>query len=144
MKVRIRRSNPEIPFPEYKTRDAAAFDFASSEDMAIPPKSVALIPTGLYIQSPEGYFLAIFSRSSMPLKKGLSIPHGVGVLDPDYSGPNDQVLIQLYNFTDQPVEVKKGERVAQGMFLPVRQIEWEEAHGLRENSRGGFGSTGHN
>jgi dUTP pyrophosphatase len=142
MKVKIRRANTNISLPTYGTKDAAAFDIASNEDVTIQPKEIKLIHTGLYFESPPGFFLAIFSRSSTPIKKGLMFPHSVGILDPDYSGPDDEALIMVYNFTDQAVEVKKGDRIAQGIFLPVQQVEWEEAEQLRETTRGGIGSTG--
>jgi dUTP pyrophosphatase len=141
MKVKIRRADPSIPLPSYGTKDAAAFDIAASEDVVIQPKEIKLIHTGLYFESPNGYFLAIFSRSSTPKRKGLTFPHGVGILDPDYSGPDDEALIMVYNFSDKEVEVKKGERIAQGIFLPVQQVEWELSENLKETSRGGFGST---
>ncbi len=128
--------------PGYGTKKSAAFDIASNEDAVIKPKEIKLLHTGLYFEPPEGYFLAIFSRSSTPKKKGLMFPHSVGILDPDYAGPDDEALIMVYNFTDLPVEVKKGERIAQGIFLPVQQVEWEEVDQLLETARGGFGSTG--
>jgi dUTP pyrophosphatase len=142
MKVKIRRANPDIALPTYGTPESAAFDIASSEDIIIQPKEVKLVNTGLYFQCPPGYFLAMFSRSSTPSKKGLLPPHGVGVLDPDYAGPNDEAHILVHNFTDKPVEIKKGDRLAQGIFLPFQQVEWEEVEALRETTRGGLGSTG--
>lgn len=142
MKVKIRRKNSSIALPTYGTSEAAAFDFAASEDITIQPKEIALVKTGLFVQAPAGYFLAIFSRSSTPRKKGLTMPHGVGVLDSDYSGPEDEVMIMVYNFTDNAVEVKNGERIAQGIFLPTQKVEWEESETLSEKTRGGFGSTG--
>jgi dUTP pyrophosphatase len=142
MKIKIRRANPDISLPAYGTKDSAAFDLASNEDIVLQPKDIRLIHTGLFVEAPIGYFLAIFSRSSTPIKKGLMQPHSVGILDPDYSGPDDEVLILVYNFTDNPVEVKKGDRIAQGIFLPVQHVEWEETDKLKDHTRGGFGSTG--
>ena len=141
--VRIRRLHPSIPLPEYQTEGAAGFDLAASEDVTIPPASVALVPTGLVIQAPAGHFLGVFARSSTPLKRGLMVANGVGVVDRDYCGAADEIRIQVLNFTAQPVHVKKGDRLAQGLFLPVTQATWEETDGdLREGSRGGFGATG--
>jgi dUTP pyrophosphatase len=141
MKVRIRRANPEVALPVYGTKDAAAFDIASNEDVTIEAGKLKLISTGLFFESPRGHFLAMFSRSSTPITKGLLPPHGVGILDPDYSGPEDEAKILVYNFTQKPVEIKKGDRIAQGIFLPVQQVEWEEASELGNKTRGGFGST---
>jgi len=142
-RVRIRRLDPSVPFPEYQTPGAAGFDLAANADTTIEPGRIALVPTGLVIEVPAGHFLAIFARSSTPLKKGLMIANGVGVIDQDYCGPADEIKIQVLNFTAAAIEVKRGDRLAQGLFLPVTRMEWEEAgEDLREGSRGGFGATG--
>jgi dUTP pyrophosphatase len=70
------------------------------------------------------------------------VANGVGVVDPDYSGPDDEVMIQLLNFTDSPVAVNRGDRLAQGIVLPAPRITWNEVSKPREVTRGGFGSTG--
>ena len=142
MNVRIKKTNSDIPLPQYHTSESAGFDIAAGADALINPGEVVKIPTGLVIQAPKGHFLLIAARSSLPLKKGLVMANGIGVVDPDYAGPNDEVHIIVHNFTDKSVEVKKGERLAQGIFLPVEQAQWEEVNQLRENDRGGIGSTG--
>jgi dUTP diphosphatase len=141
--VRIRRSDPTVPLPQYQTPGSAGFDLAASADVTIPAGTIALVPTGLVIQVPAGHFLGIFARSSTPLKKGLMVANGVGVIDEDYCGPADEIRIQVLNFTPGPVEIKRGDRIAQGLFLPVTRVSWQEETGdLREGSRGGFGATG--
>mgnify|MGYP003342015769 FL=1 len=70
------------------------------------------------------------------------VANGVGIVDPDYSGPNDEVMIQLLNFTDAEVQVQRGDRLAQGIILPVPRITWNEVTTLRDTTRGGFGATG--
>lgn len=102
-----------------------------------------LVRTGLVIEVPTGYFLGIFARSSTPLKRGLMIPHGVGVVDSDYSGPNDEIKVQVLNFTSAAVQVSRGDRLAQGIVLPAPRVTWEEVTELRTVARGGFGATGH-
>lgn len=94
------------------------------------------------IAVPDGYFLGIFARSSTPLKKGLMVANGVGVIDPDYSGPTDEIKIQVLNITDAPVKVTRGDRIAQGILLPCPTVDWEEVAEISATSRGGFGSTG--
>ena len=94
------------------------------------------------IEVPAGHFLAIVARSSTPLKRGLLVANGIGVIDPDYSGPSDEVLIQLLNVTDAAVDVHRGDRLAQGIVLPAPRVTWQEAEVLRDTVRGGFGSTG--
>lgn len=139
--TRIRRLVPDVTLPAYQTAESAGFDLAASEDITIEPGEVALVPTGLVVEVPHGYFLGVFARSSTPLKRGLMVANGVGVVDPDYSGPADEVKIEVVNFTQRPAHVKKGDRIAQGLFIPVVQARWIEVDEIRPASRGGFGST---
>jgi dUTP pyrophosphatase len=142
MRLRIKRLDSTVPLPTYGTDEAAGFDLAASQDVRLAPGQIALIRTGLVIEVPSGHFLAIFARSSTPLKRGLVVSNGVGVLDPDYCGPNDEVLIQVLNISGADVLVKQGDRLAQGIVLPAPRITWHEVDDLRDATRGGFGSTG--
>lgn len=139
--ARIRRLDPEVPLPSYQTAEAAGFDLAAREDVTIPAGEVRLVPTGLVIEVPHGCFLGIFARSSTPLKRGLMVANGVGVVDPDYAGPEDEIKIQMLNFTTAEVVVHRGDRIAQGILISCVRVEWQEGR-TRETSRGGFGSTG--
>jgi dUTP pyrophosphatase len=141
MKIRIRRLDPSVPEPSYQTAAAAGFDLAASEEVVVPAHQIRLVPTGLVIEVPKGHFLGVFARSSTPLKRGLMVANGVGVVDPDYAGPDDQVFIQVLNVTDGEVTVKRGDRIAQGIVLSAARVEFEEGT-TRTVSRGGFGSTG--
>ncbi len=141
--VRIRRLRADVPLPAYQTPGAAGFDLAASEEVRIAPNAVALVPTGLVIRVPDGYFLGIFARSSTPLKRGLIVSNGVGVIDADYCGTDDEIKIQVLNVTREPVTIKAGDRIAQGLFIPVARATWDEtSEDLRTGSRGGFGATG--
>jgi dUTP pyrophosphatase len=141
--VRIHRLDPAVPLPRYETAGAAGFDLAASEEVTVPPGAVALVPTGLVIEVPAGHFLGVFARSSTPLKRGLMVANGVGVIDEDYCGPKDEVKVQVVNFTAAAVTVARGDRIAQGLFLPIARADWREtAEPLRGESRGGFGATG--
>ena len=142
MQVKIKRIDTTLPLPEYQTSGAVAFDLYSREDMAIAPKTIALIPTNLIIETPKGYMLTVVTRSSTPKKKGLLVPHGIGIIDQDYHGEKDEIMLQVYNFTDQEVSITRGERVGQAAFVRVDRGEWEEVSEMPETSRGGFGSTG--
>ena len=141
MKVRITRRDPSVALPARETQGSAGFDLAASADMTVAPQQIVLVPTGLIMRVPDGYFLGIFARSSTPLKRGLVVPNGVGIIDSDYSGPDDEIKIQVYNITSEPVHVKKGDRIAQGIFLKFAAPEWEEGEPT-DKTRGGFGSTG--
>lgn len=139
--VHVTRIHPEARLPRYESEDAAAFDLSSVADITVEPGGVALVPTGLIIQVPVRMFLGIFARSSTPLKRGLMVANGVGVIDPDYCGAEDEVKIAVMNFTDDLVTVKAGDRIAQGIFLEAPRVSWVEGQ-PREKSRGGFGATG--
>ena len=132
----------DVPLPAYESAGAAGFDLAAAEDVTVAPGEVRLVPTGLVIEVPAGMFLGIFARSSTPLKRGLMVANGVGVVDPDYCGPTDEVRIAVLNFTATPVQVKAGDRIAQGIFLPASRVSWQETDSPERQSRGGFGSTG--
>ena len=141
MKVKIKRIDKSLPLPVYQTKGSVGFDISAREDTVVPPKSVAIIPGNIIVETPPGYMLLLALRSSTPRKKGLHKPHGIGVIDNDYSGDNDEIGIQVYNSTDAEVKVEKGERVAQGIFVKIDKFEWEETDSMGK-SRGGFGSTG--
>lgn len=142
LRVRIHRLSPAASLPRYESEGAAAFDLAASEETTIAPGQVGLVPTGLVIEVPAGFFLGIFARSSTPMRRGLMVANGVGVVDPDYCGPRDEVKIAVVNFTGQPVTVRAGDRIAQGILLPSARVEWDESDVVTGGSRGGFGSTG--
>ncbi len=142
MQVKIKRIDKTLPMPEYQTSGAVAFDIYSRIDLKIFPKTIARIPTNLIIAIPKGYMLSVVTRSSTPVKKGLLIPHGMGVIDQDYCGDTDELLYQVYNFTEEEVSIERGERIGQAMFLRVDQMDWEEVDTMEAKDRGGFGTTG--
>ena len=143
MHIRIRRLDATMPLPTYATAESAGFDLSAAADLTIAPGRIALVPTGLVIEVPTGYFLGIFARSSTPLKRGLMVANGVGIIDPDYAGPDDEVRIQVLNITSSDVSITRGDRLAQGIVLPAPRVIWDETAAIREETRGGFGSTGH-
>ena len=125
----------------YATPGSAAFDLAAAETIDVPPGQIRLVGTGLVIAVPSGHFLAILARSSTPLKRGLVVANGVGVIDADYCGPDDEVKVQVLNVTNATVTVAPGDRIAQAIVLQAPRVEFEEAEATAP-SRGGFGSTG--
>jgi dUTP pyrophosphatase len=144
MELRITRIDKDIPVPKYETPGACAFDVMARETTTVAPRSLGFIPTGLVVCVPDGHTLLLASRSSTPKKKGLLIPHGIGIVDQDYCGPEDELKVQVWNFTDAPVTVERGERVAQAMLMPIVRCELTEVAASTNpaKSRGGFGSTG--
>jgi dUTP pyrophosphatase len=142
MQITIKRIDKDLPLPQYHTHGAAAFDFYSRETLTVEAKTIARIPSNFVIATPTGYFLMVAARSSLASKKGLMLANGVGIIDSDYCGENDEILISVYNFTDQSVVVERGERIAQGVFMKIEQGEWEDVEKMEGKNRGGFGSTG--
>jgi dUTP pyrophosphatase len=141
--VRISRRRPGAVLPAYQTAGAAGFDLAASEAVTVAPGAVVLVPTGLVIEVPPGHFLGVFARSSTPLKRGLMVANGVGIVDSDYCGPDDEIKIEVINVTAAPVEIRAGDRLAQGVILPYVIAEWIEHDApAGRDTRGGFGSTG--
>ena len=141
MKVKIKRLDKDLPLPKYETDGSVGFDLLCRETVTIARQTVALIPANVIVETPPGYMLMVTLRSSTPRKLGLLIPHGVGVIDRDYCGECDEIQIQVYNFTGQPVTVERGDRVAQGIFVRVDTADWSEVSEMGAETRGGFGST---
>lgn len=141
LKVKIKRIDKSLQLPVYETGGSVGFDILARENTEIPSKAIGLIPGNIIVEVPQGYMLIVASRSSTPRKKGLSPPHGLGIIDHDYCGEQDEIKIQVYNFTDNSVIVAKGEKIAQGVFIKIDKFEWEEVKNMNSNSRGGFGST---
>lgn len=139
MKVKIKRIDKSLPLPKYETPGAVGFDFVVRQDTEIPARSYGRAPSNVVVQVPTGYMLWVTDRSSALAKKGLLITEGV--IDQDYCGENDEILLQFYNPTDSPVIIERGERVAQGVFLATLTPEWEEVEEMGEKDRGGFGKA---
>lgn len=142
MDVSIKRVDKDLPLPAYQSSGAAGFDLLCRVQTTIMPNEVALLPANVVVATPPGYMLLVAARSSTPRRKGLSVPHGLGVIDQDYSGDGDEIHVQVYNFIDRPVTVERGERIAQGVFVRVDRASWREVERMDAPTRGGFGSTG--
>jgi len=138
----ICRVDKELPLPKYETDGSLGFDLACRQDTEIKPGEITLIPANVIIKIPADFVLFITLRSSTPRKKGLIMPHGVGVIDSDYCGPKDEIKIQVQNTSSEIAKVKKGERIAQGILLRCDKFRFKEVEKMKNKSRGGFGSTG--
>lgn len=143
MKIKIKRFDKGTPLPKRQTEGAAAFDLIARADMEILPRQIGYIPLNVAVETPPGHFLLIAARSGTH-KKGLIMANGIGIVDPDFSGDKDEIKAAYYNFIDKPVRIEKGERVAQGIFMPIAKFDWEEVDRMENKTRGGFGSTGKN
>lgn len=139
--IKIKRFDKEIPLPEYKTQTAAGFDLYARITVEIPPKEFKYVPLNIAVETPPGYFFLLVARSSTH-KKGIWMANGIGIGDPDFSGDQDEYQAVYYNFSDKPVVIEKGERIAQGLIVKRAPAEWEEVSEMQNKTRGGFGTTG--
>jgi len=141
MKVKIKRIDNELPLPQYQTSGAVAFDLYARDDSEIGAGETKAVPANVIVCAPEGYMFMIAARSSLAKKKGLMLSNSVGIIDQDYCGPEDEVHVLLYNFKNQPCQIKRGERLAQGIFVKIDKAEWDEIDETDQPTRGGIGST---
>ncbi|PIQ79333.1 MAG: hypothetical protein COV79_03860 [Parcubacteria group bacterium CG11_big_fil_rev_8_21_14_0_20_41_14] len=139
MQVKIKRIDKALPLPQYETQGAVAFDFIARVNTVIEPHGIGRIPSNIVLEIPKGYMVLVKDRSSTAKKKGILMT--AGVIDQDYCGDNDEILMQFYNPSDVEITVKRGERVAQGIFVAVGIGEWEEVDIMNKKDRGGFGTT---
>jgi dUTP pyrophosphatase len=132
------------PHPEYKTSHSAGMDLrsASEEEIVLKPGGRGLIPTGLYIQLPDGFEAQVRSRSGLALKQGVAVLNSPGTIDADYRG---EVGVILINHGEADFVIRKGDRVAQMVIAPYVMARFKEVEELESTDRGagGFGSTGH-
>jgi dUTP pyrophosphatase len=139
----INRSNHALP--AYESSLAAGIDLRANldESIELKPLQRALIPTGLFMELPEGFEAQIRPRSGLAYKHGLSVLNSPGTIDADYRG---EIKVLLVNLSDEPFVVKNGERVAQMVIAQHEQIEWQVSDTLKDTERGagGFGHTGTN
>lgn len=136
----IKRIDPELPLPAYQTAGAAAFDLSSRLDVTLPPQVMTRVPLNTVLKVPVGHMTLLVARSSLH-KKGLMLGNGIGIVDEDYCGDGDEFQALLFNFTTEPVQLAKGDRIVQALVLPVQQYAFKEVASMGVADRGGFGST---
>jgi dUTP pyrophosphatase len=131
-----------VVLPKRATRHSAGYDLHSVKETRIDPKQMGLVATGVKAYFGENETLLIYARSSLPMKYGLMLPNGVGVIDSDYvdnESNEGELFVLLYNFTDYPVIIPKNERIAQAVFTPFLTVDDEPSPS--SSRTGGFGST---
>ena len=142
VKVLIKKLDPAIRLPEYKTDGASGMDLMAftKKPINIKPKSSALIPTGLSIAFSEDYEIQIRPRSGLAIKKNISVLNTPGTIDSDYRG---EIKVIIYNHGNEDFIVNNEDRIAQMILTPVFKMEFEETNDLPQTIRGkgGFGST---
>ena len=144
MDVRITRlpTNPDLPLPSRQSAQAAGYDVASCEpDLVLAPGERRAIGTGLVFELPEGFEMQVRPRSGLALKYGITLPNAPGTIDADYRG---ELKVIMQNSGQEPVTIRRGERIAQLVFARHESPALLEAEAVNHTARGtgGFGSTG--
>lgn len=150
MQVKVKKLHPDAIMPQYATEGAACFDLHAIGDGLLPIGDGGLpiefygsviFRTGLSFEIPQGYAMMVYSRSGHGFKHDTRLANCVGVIDSDYRG---ELLVKLTNDGEESFVVRKNDRIAQAMIVPVPRVELVEADSLGDTERGagGFGSTG--
>ena len=143
VKVLIKKLDPAVQLPEYKTSGASGVDLIAfiKEPINLEPKTSVLIPTGLSVAFPEDYEIQIRPRSGLAAKNNISVLNTPGTIDSDYRG---EIKIILFNHGKEDFIINNGDRIAQMVLVPILKMEFEEVDSLPNTTRGqgGFGSTG--
>lgn len=139
---KVKRMEEDIKLPERSTLNSAGYDFFAIEDIIFNPKTITRVFTGVKCELMPNQVLILANRSSNPSKKGLVLLNGIGVIDADYYGNPDndgEIAFEFYNMLDEVVEIKKGEKLGQGLILKFDKVEDDYTTNIR---RSGWGSTG--
>lgn len=153
--VKVRSLHPSARLPEYATKGAAGADLRGIsvkigdlqdyawDQITIPAGQSTIMGTGLCFEIPEDWVMKIHSRSGLGFKFDTQLANGTGIIDSDYRG---EVMIKLINLSDQSLNLRRGERIAQALLEPAFRAEYSLSEVLTETERGegGFGSTGTN
>ena len=143
VKVLVKKLDPSVKLPEYKTEGASGMDLIAfvDETINIKPKTSTLVPTGISVAFSEDYEIQIRPRSGLAAKNNISVLNTPGTIDSDYRG---EIKVIIFNHGNNDFIVKNGDRIAQMILAPIMKMELEEAKNLPQTIRGkgGFGSTG--
>ena len=143
LRVKIKKLHEDAVIPQYQSKGAAGFDFHALEDIEIAPRQTKLVKTGLSFEIPEGYELQVRPRSGMSLKTKMRVANTPGTVDSDYRGEICIIMENVGLLGSLPYEIKKGDRVAQGVICPVYQAVFiEDDLSETERGEGAFGSSG--
>ena len=139
---KVKRMKDDIKLPERSTLNSAGYDFFALENIIFLPETITRVFTGVKCELMPNQVLILANRSSNPSKKGLILTNGIGVIDADYYGNPDndgEIAFEFYNMLDETVEIKKGEKLGQGIILKFDKTEDDFVTKIRES---GWGSTG--
>lgn len=143
--LRVTDKFNDIPLPEYATSGSSGMDLRAAVDgeIIIDPGKIALIPTNISVEIPEGYEIQVRPRSGLAARHGIGVLNSPGTVDSDYRG---EIRVILFNFGEESFKIKSGERIAQMILSKFYKMEIEESGRLADSKRGsgGFGHTGKN
>ena len=143
VKVLIKRLDPKVKLPAYKTDGASGMDLMAFIDnsISLKPKTSTLVPTGLSVAFSKNYEIQIRPRSGLAARDNISVLNTPGTIDSDYRG---EIKVIIFNHSNNDFIINNGDRIAQMILTPVEKMELEETNDLPETLRGegGFGSTG--
>lgn len=142
MKIKVVNQSP-FSLPEYATEHSAGLDLKANitDPIVLKPLARIMVPTGLFIELPEGFEAQVRPRSGLAAKHGISIVNSPGTIDPDYRG---EIKVILINLSEIPFMLNPGERIAQMVIARFEHIQWNQVEELSQTTRGegGFGHTG--
>lgn len=142
IKVKINRLVPHAKMPTKATRGSGAYDIYSTDELLLAPEGRYAFGTGLAMEIPDGFVALVCPRSGLAVKNGVTVLNAPGVVDPDYRGEVKAIVIN--HDLREPLQVSKGDKIAQLLFVQAEEVEFEAAEELSSTQRGtgGFGSTG--
>ncbi|MCQ2547560.1 MAG: dUTP diphosphatase [Clostridia bacterium] len=139
--IKVKSKNGQLP--EYKTIGSAGMDLAAciDEDITLMPMERRLVPTGLWVELPQGMEVQVRARSGLSIRNGITLINGIGTVDSDYRG---EWNVPLVNLSNEAFTIHNGDRIAQAVFMKYEKVELKLADSVDETERGdgGFGSTG--
>lgn len=140
--VPLKQLDEDLPIPAYAYPGDAGVDLRSTVDLVLQPFERALVPCGIAVAIPRGYAGFVLPRSGLAIKHGISLVNAPGLIDSDYRGELQSVLVNLD--AHEPFEIKRGDRIAQLVIMKVPEAAFEPQGELPETTRGegGFGSSG--
>ena len=143
VKVLVKKLDPKVQLPSYKTKGSSGMDLMAfiKDPIKIAPNTSALVPTGISVAIPNDVEIQIRPRSGLAAKSSISVLNTPGTIDSDYRG---ELKIILFNHSKEEFVVRNNDRIAQMVLMPVLKIDFEEVDNLPDTLRGsgGFGSTG--
>lgn len=139
--LKIQKLHPQAIVPAYQSAGSSGFDFHALESSAIPAGGVGVVRTGIAVEMEQGLELQVRPRSGLALRHSISVLNTPGTIDSDYRG---EIMVILINHAKEDFIINQGDRIAQGVVVPIVQVAFDEVATLTQTTRGekGFGSSG--